>query len=89
MHAPLQQTAVRRRAIEVCRKHRLAPQWEEWLWSGFDKGGYQVRHLAPPPPAGARASGVRSVRGVGVGVMGAGGRSRGTTRGTTRWGRRC
>ena len=44
--APLHLTRVRRLAIDVCREHELPPEYEAWLWEGFDRGGYQVRHFA-------------------------------------------
>ena len=37
MHAPLHQTLVRHQAIDVCRRHALAPEFEHWL-----------RRVAPP-----------------------------------------
>jgi len=78
---------------DVVRRHSLPKTvWEDWLWSGFDKGGYQVRHFAqqgkqqqPPPPPPQSEGRVHVNAGVargGVGVGRAlGGRSRGTSLG--------
>ena len=75
LHAPLDQAEVRRRAIDICRQHGLPSFYEEWLWSGFDKGGYQVRHFAQQQQRRVVGGGA-APRG-----LGGGGRSRGSSLG--------